>query len=86
VADIWFTDGSGFTVSIGGEAGDEFWSIPSFAHNTLLGLLSLLLAFRTSQAYERWWEARKLWGQVRIPEGAPHAAQAIAFESHLQSL
>lgn len=25
-------------------------------------LLSLLLAFRTNTAYDRWWEGRKLWG------------------------
>lgn len=32
---------------------------------TILGLiLSLLLAFRTNTAYERWWEGRKLWGQL----------------------
>ncbi|GAB3920762.1 bestrophin family protein [Mucilaginibacter myungsuensis] len=27
-------------------------------------LLSLLLAFRTSQSYERWWEARNIWGAI----------------------
>ncbi|MDN3548701.1 bestrophin family protein [Mucilaginibacter aquaedulcis] len=27
-------------------------------------LLSLLLAFRTSQSYERWWEARTVWGAI----------------------
>lgn len=26
--------------------------------------LSLLLAFRTSQSYERWWEARVVWGAI----------------------
>ncbi|MFF5384315.1 bestrophin family protein [Pedobacter suwonensis] len=26
--------------------------------------LSLLLAFRTSQSYERWWEARVIWGAI----------------------
>ena len=26
--------------------------------------LSLLLAFRTAQAYERWWEARIMWGAI----------------------
>lgn len=26
--------------------------------------LSLLLAFRTSQSYERWWEARVVWGGI----------------------
>jgi putative membrane protein len=27
-------------------------------------LLSLLLVFRTNGGYERWWEARKLWGGI----------------------
>ncbi|PZR29120.1 MAG: hypothetical protein DI535_03660 [Citrobacter freundii] len=27
-------------------------------------LLSLLLAFRTAQSYERWWEARIIWGAI----------------------
>ncbi|TWR24704.1 hypothetical protein FPZ43_17525 [Mucilaginibacter pallidiroseus] len=27
-------------------------------------VLSLLLAFRTSQSYERWWEARVVWGAI----------------------
>ncbi|WP_292009260.1 bestrophin family ion channel [Chryseobacterium sp.] len=31
----------------------------------LLGTaVSLLLAFRTSQSYERWWEARIIWGAI----------------------
>lgn len=33
--------------------------------NTLLGfVLSMLLVFRTNSAYDRWWEGRKLWGQL----------------------
>ena len=32
---------------------------------SLLGTaLSLVLAFRTGQAYDRWWEARKIWGAI----------------------
>ncbi|RYY57444.1 MAG: hypothetical protein EOO09_02420 [Chitinophagaceae bacterium] len=27
-------------------------------------LLSLLLGFRTAQSYERWWEARNIWGSI----------------------
>ncbi|MFO0871726.1 MAG: bestrophin family ion channel [Pirellulales bacterium] len=31
----------------------------------MLGLvLGLLLVFRTNTSYDRWWEARKLWGQL----------------------
>lgn len=33
--------------------------------HTLLGLmLGTLLVFRTNTAYDRWWEGRKLWGQL----------------------
>ena len=32
---------------------------------TLLGtIVIILLAFRTSQSYERWWEARTIWGAI----------------------
>lgn len=32
---------------------------------TLLGIvLSILLGFRNNASYDRWWEARKLWGQM----------------------
>ncbi|MCF2447232.1 hypothetical protein L0657_24975 [Dyadobacter sp. CY345] len=32
---------------------------------TVLGtIISLLLAFRSNQAYDRWWEARIIWGSI----------------------
>ena len=32
---------------------------------TILGSsIALLLAFKTSQSYDRWWEARKIWGAI----------------------
>ena len=32
---------------------------------SLLGvILSIILAFRTNSAYDRWWEGRKLWGSL----------------------
>ena len=37
----------------------------SAAPFTLLGLvLSIFLSFRNNACYERWWEGRKLWGQL----------------------
>ncbi len=33
-------------------------------HNTLGFVISLLLVFRTNTAYDRWWEGRKLWGDL----------------------
>ncbi|MGA0556681.1 bestrophin family protein [Larkinella sp. VNQ87] len=42
----------------------RYLTIP-IAIPTLLGTcISLLLAFRTNQAYERWWEARIVWGAI----------------------
>lgn len=33
--------------------------------HTLVGFaISMLLVFRTNTAYDRWWEARKLWGEL----------------------
>lgn len=33
--------------------------------NTLLGVsLSVLMVFRNNSSYDRWWEGRKLWGQL----------------------
>ena len=46
------------------------WEMDPFIKNltsvqTLLGfVLSLLLVFRTNTAYDRWWEGRKLWGNL----------------------
>lgn len=39
-------------------------SIPIGVTAVIGTALSLLLAFRTSQAYERWWEARIVWGSI----------------------
>ncbi len=33
-------------------------------HSLLGFVISLLLVFRTNTAYERWWEARRFWGQL----------------------
>lgn len=38
-------------------------SIP-LMHTTVGFVLSLLLAYRTNTAYDRWWEGRKLWGAL----------------------
>ena len=37
----------------------------SLGISTILGIsISLLLGFRTSAAYDRWWEGRKIWGAI----------------------
>lgn len=50
----------------------EFWQLSAnshvknipLLHSTIGFVLSLLLAYRTNTAYERWWEGRKLWGSL----------------------
>lgn len=36
----------------------------SLMHSLLGFAISMLLVFRTNTAYDRWWEARRLWGQL----------------------
>jgi len=39
-------------------------SIPMTVPTVLGTIISLLLAFRSNQAYDRWWEARIVWGSI----------------------
>ncbi|WP_283148922.1 bestrophin family protein [Silvimonas soli] len=61
-------------------------SIPPF---TLMGIaLAIFLGFRNSVSYERYWEARKLWGGLlvtarsitrQVSSSAPHSATGTAL-------
>ena len=42
----------------------EHISIPLGIPTILGTVISLLLAFRSNQAYDRWWEARIIWGSI----------------------
>lgn len=46
------------------EWGLLFPIIPMSVPALLATLITLVLAFRTSQSYDRWWEARKIWGSI----------------------
>ena len=49
---------------------------------TVLGFaVALLLGFRTSASYDRWWEARKIWGGI-INDSRTLTRQAIGFTTH----
>jgi putative membrane protein len=53
-------------------------SIP-LAIPTILGtVISLLLGFRSNQAYDRWWEARQIWGAV-VNDSRTLARQILCF-------
>jgi len=46
---------------------------------TILGtVISLLLGFRSNQAYDRWWEARHIWGAV-VNDSRTFARQVMNF-------
>jgi putative membrane protein len=57
------------------------WHFLSFPISiiTILGTaLSLLLGFRTNSAYDRWWEARKVWGAI-VNDSRTLLRQCITF-------
>lgn len=60
-------------------------SIP-IAVPTILGtVISLLLAFKSNQAYDRWWEARTLWGAI-VNDSRTLTRQLLTFvDSHYES-
>ncbi len=42
----------------------EHTELPLLPLTVLITALSMFLAFQINQCYERWWEARRLWGQL----------------------
>jgi putative membrane protein len=44
--------------------GEENFKSTTVFHSILGFVISLLLVFRTNTAYDRWWEGRRLWGQL----------------------
>ncbi|MBK8226878.1 MAG: bestrophin family protein [Flavobacteriales bacterium] len=60
-----FTYGIGFIELRRMGLGDESLLKNLPVMHSLLGFaISMLLVFRTNTAYDRWWEGRKLWGQL----------------------
>ena len=53
------------TVALLYAVGDwQFLALPGLPLATMGGAIGIFLAFRTNSAYERWWEARTLWGSL----------------------
>lgn len=61
--------------------------VPSFNNSTafaLLGIaLSVFLGFRNNACYDRWWEARKVWGQL-VYIARSFARQTLILEAAAQ--
>ncbi|GAA4796283.1 bestrophin family ion channel [Olivibacter ginsenosidimutans] len=59
------------------------FDIPIGGVPAILGtVISLLLAFRSNQAYDRWWEARIVWGSI-VNDSRSFARQVITFVGNL---
>jgi len=57
------------------------WSVPLSIPMIMGIVISLLLAFRSNQAYDRWWEARTIWGSV-VNDSRTFARQVNTFISN----
>jgi putative membrane protein len=53
-------------------------SIPLAVPAVLGTVISLLLGFRSNQAYDRWWEARQVWGSI-VNDSRTLARQVLNF-------
>ncbi|RYZ19014.1 MAG: hypothetical protein EOP49_48905, partial [Sphingobacteriales bacterium] len=53
-------------------------SIPVSVPMILGTVISLLLAFRANQAYDRWWEARIVWGGI-VNDSRSWSRQVVSF-------
>jgi putative membrane protein len=53
-------------------------SVPALPVTVLAAALGVLLAFRNNSAYDRWWEARTLWGSL-VNMSRSFARQVLTF-------
>lgn len=66
-------------ISLGYEVlGAKWLSVPALPVSLLAAALGVLLAFRNNSAYERWWEARTLWGGL-VNASRTLARQVLTF-------
>ena len=55
-----------------------FLELPTLPLAVVGAALGIFVSFRTNQAYDRWWEGRKLWGRM-INESRHWASQATKY-------
>ncbi|NOK16886.1 bestrophin family protein [Corallococcus carmarthensis] len=66
-------------IALGYEVLDAKWlSVPALPVTLLAAALGVLLGFRNNSAYERWWEARTLWGGL-VNASRTLARQVLTF-------
>ncbi|RDY58643.1 bestrophin family protein [Flagellimonas nanhaiensis] len=54
------------------------WSLPISIAAFLGTAIALILSFKLSQSYDRWWEARKIWGAI-VNDSRTLITQLLAF-------
>ncbi len=59
----------------------DFVTLPLSISVFLGTAISLILSFNLSHSYERWWEARKIWGEI-VNDSRALALQLQTFTSH----
>src|SRR5687768_800147 len=52
--------------------------LPGLPLGVLGGAIGIFTSFRTNSAYDRWWEGRKLWGQL-VNTSRHFATQVLAY-------
>ena len=66
------------------ELGYEGVKLPVMPVTLLGGALAIFLGFRNSSAYDRWWEARKVWGEI-VNRSRSLAMQILTYSSSSES-
>ena len=56
-------------------------AIPAFLGTAI----SLILSFKLNQSYDRWWEARKIWGAI-VNDSRTLVRQALTFPANAASV
>lgn len=59
----------------------QYLAIPATVPSILGTTISLLLAFRTNQSYDRWWEARTIWGAI-VNDSRTFIRQTMSFSRY----
>lgn len=65
-------------VSIAFHEGQRWTSFPALPISLLAATIGILLGFRNTSGYDRWWEARTLWGGI-VNQSRTLARQVLTF-------
>ncbi len=61
----------------------KWFAIPGLPLTVLGGAIGIFVSFRTNSCYDRWWEGRRLWGQL-VNSSRHFASQVLAYLSATQ--